>query len=38
MVEDEAMSHKPYHEWMQAMLDGAIAPADRRALEAHLAG
>ncbi len=37
MVEDEAMNHKPYHEWMQAVLDGAIAPADRRALEAHLA-
>ena len=37
MVEDEAMNHKPYHESMHAMLDGAIAPADRRALEAHLA-
>src|SRR5690242_1263355 len=37
MVEDEAMNHKPYHDWMNAMLDGAIAPADRRALEAHLA-
>jgi anti-sigma factor RsiW len=37
MVEDEAMNHKPYHEWMQAVLDGALAPADRRALEAHLA-
>ena len=36
MVEDESMNHKPYHEWMNAMLDGAIAPADRRALEAHL--
>ena len=31
------MNHKPYHEWMQAVLDGALAPADRRALEAHLA-
>ena len=37
MVEDEAMNHRPYHDWMNAMLDGAIAPADRRALEAHLA-
>ncbi len=37
MVEDEAMNHKPYHEAMHAMLDGAITPADRRALEAHLA-
>jgi anti-sigma factor RsiW len=37
MVEDEAMNHKPYHEWMHAVLDGAIAPADRRDLEAHLA-
>ena len=37
MVEDEAMNHKPYHESMQAVLDGDIAPADRRALEAHLA-
>ena len=37
MLEDEAMNHKPYHEWMQAVLDGAIDPADRRALEAHLA-
>src|SRR5258708_4986697 len=37
MVEDEAMNHKPYHDWMNAMLDGAIGPADRRALEAHLA-
>ena len=37
MVEDEAMNHKPYHDWMNAVLDGAIAPADRRALEAHLA-
>lgn len=37
MVEDEAMNHKPYHEWMHAVLDGAIAPADRRALQAHLA-
>lgn len=31
------MNHKPYHEWMHAVLDGAIAPADRLALEAHLA-
>ena len=42
MVEDEAMNHKPYHESMQAVLDGdlagaGLAPADRRALEAHLA-
>jgi anti-sigma factor RsiW len=37
MVEDEAMNHKPYHDWMNALLDGALAPADRRALEAHLA-
>src|SRR5258708_25968337 len=37
MVEDEAMNHKPYHDWMNAVLDGAIAAADRRALEAHLA-
>jgi anti-sigma factor RsiW len=37
MVEDEAMNHKPYHDWMNAVLDGAIAPADRRALEEHLA-
>ena len=37
MVEDEAMNHKPYHESMQAVLDGDLAPADRRALEAHLA-
>jgi len=36
MVEDESMNHKPYHEWMHAVLDGAIAPADRLALEAHL--
>ena len=36
MVEDEAMNHKPYLEWMNAVLDGSIAPADRRALEAHL--
>jgi anti-sigma factor RsiW len=35
-VEDESMNHKPYHEWMHAVLDGAIAPADRVALEAHL--
>jgi anti-sigma factor RsiW len=38
MVEDEAMNHKPYHDWMQSLLDGALAPADRRALEEHLAG
>src|SRR5262245_25829397 len=38
MVEDEAMNHKPYHDWMQAVLDGALPPADRRALEEHLAG
>ncbi len=31
------MNHKPYHDWMNAVLDGAIAPADRRALEVHLA-
>jgi len=37
MVEDEAMNHKPYHEYMNAVLDGVIAPTDRRALEAHLA-
>ena len=37
MVEDEAMNHKPYHESMQAVLDGDLAAADRRALEAHLA-
>ena len=37
MVEDEAMNHKPYHESMQAVLDGDLALADRRALEAHLA-
>ena len=37
MVEDEAMNHKPYHDSMQAVLDGDITLADRRALEAHLA-
>src|SRR5260370_6900920 len=37
MVEDEAMNHNPYHDGMNAVLDGAIAPADRRALEVHLA-
>jgi anti-sigma factor RsiW len=37
MVEDEAMTHRPYHESMQAVLDGDLALADRRALEAHLA-
>jgi anti-sigma factor RsiW len=37
MVEDEAMTHKPYHESMQGLLDGDLALADRRALEDHLA-
>ena len=37
MVEDEAMNHKPYHDWMQSVLDGALDGADRRALEEHLA-
>jgi anti-sigma factor RsiW len=32
------MNHKPYQDWMQAVLDGALAPAARRELEAHLAG
>jgi anti-sigma factor RsiW len=31
------MNHKPYQEWMQSVLDGALAPAARRELEAHLA-
>lgn len=31
------MNHKPYREWMHAVLDGAIDPAGRRDLEAHLA-
>ncbi|MCC6192437.1 MAG: zf-HC2 domain-containing protein [Anaerolineales bacterium] len=32
------MNHKPYQEWMQAVLDGALAPGERRQLEDHLAG
>jgi anti-sigma factor RsiW len=36
-VEEETMNHKPYREWMHAVLDGALAPAGRRDLEAHLA-
>jgi anti-sigma factor RsiW len=36
-VEEETMNHKRYREWMHAMLDGAIAPAGRLDLEAHLA-
>lgn len=35
---DEAMVHKPYHAWMQALLDGALAAPARRQLEQHLAG
>jgi anti-sigma factor RsiW len=37
-VEDEAMKHKPYREWMHAVLDGELASADRRQFDAHLAG
>ena len=37
MVEDDAMTHKPYHASMQGLLDGDLALADRRALEDHLA-
>jgi anti-sigma factor RsiW len=42
-VEDEAMKHKPYREWMHAVLDGDRSDADltagdRRQFEAHLAG
>ena len=37
-VEDEAMKHKPYRDWMHAVLDGELAAADRRQFEAHLAG
>ncbi|MEP7357718.1 MAG: zf-HC2 domain-containing protein [Anaerolineales bacterium] len=32
------MKHKPYREWMHAVLDGDLAPADRRQFETHLAG
>src|SRR6185295_16354053 len=32
------MKHKPYREWMHAVLDGDLAAADRRQFEAHLAG
>ena len=35
---DEAMVHKPYHAWMQALLDGALAAPARVQLEEHLAG
>jgi anti-sigma factor RsiW len=35
---DEAMVHKPYHAWMQELLDGALAGPARRQLEEHLAG
>jgi anti-sigma factor RsiW len=31
------MNHKPYQEWMHAVLDGALAPTARRELEVHLA-
>ncbi len=31
------MEHEQYIEWMSAALDGEIAPAERQALEAHLA-
>jgi len=30
------MNHKPFHEWMHALLDGDLAPASRRELEVHL--
>lgn len=30
--------HKPYHAWMQDLLDGALAAPARRQLEEHLAG
>jgi anti-sigma factor RsiW len=31
------MVHKPYHTWMNQLLDGELAPPDRRHLEDHLA-
>jgi anti-sigma factor RsiW len=31
------MNHKPFQDWMHAVLDGDIAPSARRDLEAHLA-
>ena len=31
------MNHKPFQEWMHSVLDGDLAPASRRELEAHLA-
>ena len=31
------MNHKPYREWMHALLDGDLAFSERRQLEEHLA-
>jgi anti-sigma factor RsiW len=36
-TKDEAMVHQPYHTWMNALLDGALAVPARAQLETHLA-